>query len=340
MYRKLLTITLTAAALSACGDKPDNAPQLVCNDPAVLQSVRNNIQEIVKQEARACAQSDSRQFVDADKIIAAAGDLVINLDKPAQEMQNNTAVCSGTLTIQVPAAALSSAQTNSPLLYGSQSIDQLLQQRLGGSNLSYNGSGLFSQTLRYTPTAGESGTVINYEDNSLTLAAQAVSTVLRPYGIKDILVINGQPVRREDALSAASLPFPEPPMADPQEILEHNAASQALSAPPASAPAPEVLTPAAPPADEVTFSANDLEQARSNNRAADGEINTIWSRMDPAIQQRLLGEQRGWIQSKNNSCRQAAAQAGTTLQAEYLQLQCDTRMTRERSQYLRGYTIN
>ena len=97
---------------------------------------------------------------------------------------------------------------------------------------------------------------------------------------------------------------------------------------------------AAPPADEVTFSANDLEQARSNNRAADGEINTIWSRMDPAIQQRLLGEQRGWIQSKNNSCRQAAAQAGTTLQAEYLQLQCDTRMTRERSQYLRGYTIN
>ena len=37
---------------------------------------------------------------------------------------------------------------------------------------------------------------------------------------------------------------------------------------------------------------------------------------------------------------QAAAQAGTTLQAEYLQLQCDTRMTRERSQYLRGYTIN
>ena len=98
MYRKLLTITLTAAALSACGDKPDNAPQLVCNDPAVLQSVRNNIQEIVKQEARAFAQSDSRQFVDADKIIAAAGDLVINLDKPAQEMQNNTAVCSGTLT--------------------------------------------------------------------------------------------------------------------------------------------------------------------------------------------------------------------------------------------------
>ena len=179
MYRKLLTITLTAAALSACGDKPDNAPQLVCNDPAVLQSVRNNIQEIVKQEARAFAQSDSRQFVDADKIIAAAGDLVINLDKPAQEMQNNTAVCSGTLTIQVPAAALSSAQTNSPLLYGSQSIDQLLQQRLGGSNLSYNGSGLFSQTLRYTPTAGESGTVVNYEDNSLTLAAQAVSTVLR-----------------------------------------------------------------------------------------------------------------------------------------------------------------
>ena len=66
MYRKLLTFTLTAVALSACSDKPDNTPQLVCNDPAVLQSVRNNIQEIVKQEARAFAQSDSRQFVDTN----------------------------------------------------------------------------------------------------------------------------------------------------------------------------------------------------------------------------------------------------------------------------------
>ena len=71
MCRSLDPAALAAAALRGGGDKPDNAPQLVCNDPAVLQSVRNNIQEIVKQEARAFAQSDSRQFVDADKIIAA-----------------------------------------------------------------------------------------------------------------------------------------------------------------------------------------------------------------------------------------------------------------------------
>ncbi|WP_369011394.1 lysozyme inhibitor LprI family protein, partial [Escherichia ruysiae] len=53
-----------------------------------------------------------------------------------------------------------------------------------------------------------------------------------------------------------------------------------------------------------------------------------------------LTEQRAWIQNKIQNCQQAAAQADSPAHAEYLKLQCDTRMTRERTQYLRGYSID
>ena len=62
--------------------------------------------------------------------------------------------------------------------------------------------------------------------------------------------------------------------------------------------------------------------------------------MDSDVKQQILGEQRAWIQSKKLNCQQAAASADNTAQAEYLRLQCETRMTRERTQYLRGYSIN
>ncbi|MDO5639649.1 MAG: lysozyme inhibitor LprI family protein [Neisseria sp.] len=342
MYKKILTAALIAAALSACGDKKDEQAQLVCNDPAVLQSVRSNIQEVIKQEARAFAQNDTRQFVDADKIIAAGSELLVSLEDPTQENSGNTAVCSARLSIQIPSAILSTAQANSPLIYGDQTVSQIIQQRISGSNLSYDGAGVFTRPLRYTPTAADGQTGVNYEDNSLSATAQTVTAALLPYGMKSILLINGQAVSLEDALRLRDQPFAEPPLAAPEDILEHNAASGVFgpASAEAAAVAPEVLTPAAPANDEISFSANELEQAKSNNRAADDEINGIWNRMDQSVQQRLLSEQRSWIQSKNNSCRQAAARANTTLQAEYLQLQCDTRMTRERSQYLRGYVIN
>lgn len=235
---------------------------------------------------------------------------------------------------------MAAAQTNSPLLYPDQTIPQIIQQRTTGTTLQYDGNGHFTQTLSYTPVTDNGLKAVNYTDNSLTATAQLLSATLMPYGIKDILIINGQPVNRADALNYLKQPPTEPTEAlDPQDILDNNAASAMMGGTENATPA-EVLTPAITNNEEITFSANELEQARINNRNADNEINALWNRIDPTVQQSLLSEQRSWIQSKNNSCRQAAATANTTLQAEYMQLQCDTRMTRERSQYLRGYTIN
>lgn len=339
MYKKLITFSLIAAALTACGEsgsKQENTP-LACDSPAVLQNVRTNIQEIIKQEAQRFARNDTRQFIDADKIIAASTQLNIQLDGSAEENQNSRPVCKANLSIQIPADILNIAQTNSPLIYGTNSnITQLIQERITGSTLTYD-KGLFTRPLHYTTAEADGQTTVNYEDNAITVTAQNITSALLPYGVKNILMIDGQPVRLEEALNAGSQAFPEPPQADPLDILDNNAASGTFGE--ESVSAPETLTPE-PPRSEITFSAGELEQAKNNSQSADREINMVWNSIDQAIQKELINEQRSWIQSKNTNCRQAAAQAESSLQAEYLRLQCDTRMTRERSQYLRGYTIN
>jgi len=44
-------------------------------------------------------------------------------------------------------------------------------------------------------------------------------------------------------------------------------------------------------------------------------------------------------ETKTAACRRAAAQADSPERAEYLRLQCDSRQTRERIQYLRDYSV-
>lgn len=340
MYKKLFMVPLLAALLAACGEdapKQENAG-LSCDNPAVVQNVRTNIQEIIRQEALRFARNDSRQFVDADKVVAAATRLNITLDGPAEENQNGSPVCRANLSVQIPDDVLATAQTNSPLVYGAgKNINQLIQERITGSTLAYD-KGLFTRPLHYTTAVADGQTTVNYEDNAITVTAQNITSVLLPYGVKSILMIDGQPVKLEDALRQNdSRAFPEPPPADPQDILDNNAASGTFGQDAVSEP--ETLSPE-PPRTDVHFSADELDQAKNNNQSAEREINSIWNGIDRNVQKGLVEEQRSWIQGKDRSCRQAAAQAENNLQAEYLRLQCDTRMTRERSQYLRGYKID
>ena len=337
MYKKLLACTLIAASLAARSDKKEEPKvDLACQDPAIIQSIRNNIQDVIKQDTRQFANSDSRQFVDADKVIAAGSELQINLDNAKQDSENGTPFCTADLSINIPAEVMTIAQSNSPLLYGEQSVSQLIQQQLTGSQIQYNGVNSFNKALRYTPSKNtDNQTIVTYADNSVSTLAQTLSAALRSYGVKSILVINGKAVNRDDALRQLTTAEISPPEADPEDILNNGASNEFAS----NLPAAEVLTPPTNNPNEVTFSATELEQARAQQREADSEINRLWQRMDQTVQRELINEQREWINSKNNSCRQAAARAETTLQAEYLQSQCDARMTRERAQYLRGYAI-
>ena len=340
MYRKWLTLSLTAAFLSACGEDTSKKTSILqCEDPALTQSVRTTIQDTIKREARSFARSDSRQFIDADKVIAAASELDITLEGMKEVREGNKTFCRADVLIQIPSDISDAADTNSPLIYGDTSVRELVEQKIMGSQTALSGN-RFALPLRYTPTAEG----IRFEDNTLATTAQTLSTALLPYGVKSIVLIDGKPVSKEDAIKIIrNSAHSEPPEADPEDILENNAASQTEGVPQdliGLETATEILNPNAAARETVSLAHSDLENARAANRQAEAEITGVWSSMERGVQQGMLDEQREWIQRKMQNCTHAAAAADSPAQAEYLQLQCDTRMTRERTQYLRGFTIN
>ena len=338
MHKKLLAFPLIALMLAACG-KEEPKQALECGNPAAIQSIRNQIQETIKREARSFVRADSRQFVDADKIIAAGSELNIVLDNPQEITEDNKSLCSADLKIQIPAEVLRTADANSPLIYSNTGLTEMLQQKIMGSNLSFENN-TFSTSVRYTPDP-KVGTV-SLEDNTVTMTAQTLSSLLLPYGVKSIVMIDGKAVSKEEAIKILqSKAAEEPPVAKAEDILENNVASQASGVPPAAGLETEILRPDGEEKQEQpSFSQSDLDNARSQNHQAEAEIKGVWDGMERTVQQEMLAEQRAWIQTKNQNCQQAAARADSPAQNEYLKLQCDTRMTRERTQYLRGYSIN
>ena len=346
MKKTLIVSLTTLALLAACSDKKEEQANAVnCGDPAVLQNARDNILQTIKEEARKYSQNYSRQYVDADKVIAAGSDLNISL---SDAKSNSNGACTAVLNIQIPEPIMKAARDNQTLVYYPQNLDNILQQRTGGNTgLSFDANGLFKQVLNYIPAPTQNaGITVNYADSNLTNAGQTLTATLLPYGVKSILMMGGKPVAREDALkqlAVAASALTEAPapssQPDPRAILEDNSASGIFTpAAPTGTSAPETLAPKAD-APAANIAPAELDQARGNNSQADADINRAWERLDQTVQKELLNEQRDWIHSKNNSCRAAAARAGNADEAEYLKLQCDTRMTRERIQYLKGYSI-
>ena len=78
------------------------------------KAYKTQIQNIIRQEARAFARNDSRQFVDADKVIAAGSELEIGLNNAQQIDEDNKTMCGADLSIRVPADILNAAEDNSP----------------------------------------------------------------------------------------------------------------------------------------------------------------------------------------------------------------------------------
>ena len=107
MYKKLLALSLTAAVLCACSKDSDQQP-LACGDTSVEQSVRSNIQEIIKQQAREFARKDSRQFVDADKLIALAAQLNVTTSNAQAGQMPET--CQAQVAIAIPENLIKQAQ--------------------------------------------------------------------------------------------------------------------------------------------------------------------------------------------------------------------------------------
>ena len=188
---------------------------------------------------------------------------------------------------------------------------------------------------------------ITPSDNTLNNVATLIADALLPASIKAKIEVNGKTMSREQALKKLNEPQEVQAASEPQAV-EVAPVSEDIPAPPspeemvrqakpAAASAPEILTPPTQPKSRV--SQNDINQANQDNAAADQAIKNSWRKISPDIQQTLVAEQRDWESKKNASCRNAAAKGGSAAESQYLQMQCDTRLTRERVQYLNGYSI-
>lgn len=363
-HTTLAAALATALTLAACS-KNDTPPQAAsaasaasavastsCEMPALDSQVKQTIQTALTNNAKRLANAND--YIDADKLIALAAQLNVTVTNP--QAGQMPATCQAQVAIAIPENLIKQAQTNAPLLQSEAPLD-IINQHLTGSNSTFS-----DHTLSFPLNYSAQNNQFSPTDNNLTGAANLLADALAAYGVKDTLNINGKNVSRAEALKLlkqkdqpkaeeASIPAPQtvPPIDDIPEPPKPEDLRKAVPAPKtdaldndnaASAPAkpqPEKLTPSADKPSNI--SNKELDAAREANSKADQSIKSAWRKIDPQIQQDLVEEQRAWEGKKRSNCRNAAAKGKSATESQYLQLQCDTRMTRERVQYLKGYSI-
>lgn len=341
MNARLFLYTTAMVLLAACNDKKVEIQALDCHNPAVLQDIRKNLKQQITDQADQFSITDKQPLIDTDHIAAAVETVSLTLEQP-QETATTPPVCHATLHAKLPDSILADATTFSPLLYGDTPLlDAARESARNQAKLTPHGE--ISQTIQYIPEQAKDGSwTIRYENDGFDALTQTLATLLIPYGVKPTIFLNGRLVSRETALLMRQQPEPPlPAEPNPETASETTLPENQTASIPLESSDMEILKPSnnfTPPV-PIGVSRQELNTARANNQAADSEIKQVWQSIDNSIRQQLLDEQRTWIRDKNQNCRRTAAQSDDDTRAEYLRLQCDTRMTRERTQYLRGYAI-
>ena len=322
-----------------------------CEIPALDSQVKQIVQDTISNNAKRLANAND--YIDADKLIALAAQLNVTASNAQAGQMPET--CQAQVAIAIPENLIKQAQTNAPLLQ-SEAPQDIISRHLTGGN------GTFSNhTLSFPLNYAVKNNQFTPTDNNLTGAANLLADALAAYGVKDTLNVNGKNVSRAEALKLlkqkdqpkaeeASIPapqavppidnIPEPPKPEDLRKAVPVPKTEALDNESASIPAkqqPEKLTP--PVEKPNSVNSKELDAAREANSKADQAIKSAWRKIDPQVQQDLVNEQREWESKKRANCRNAAAKGKSATESQYLQLQCDTRMTRERVQYLKGYSI-
>ena len=91
--KKTASVLILSTILLAACSKEEPKAALDCAQPATLQNIRTTIEDTLKQQARSFARNDNRQFVDADKIIAAGLELETLLEDPKETEDDGKAIC-------------------------------------------------------------------------------------------------------------------------------------------------------------------------------------------------------------------------------------------------------
>lgn len=344
-HRKSALMVLTLLGLAACGDDANkgNASQASqpetstltasCQEPAVVPYVREMLQKTVRDEALKLAGKNYAQLIDADKLMAAAGLLEIELT----QISGQSHACTAQLTVRVPRRVADVAQKYAPIL-NMDSPNKIMQQRFSGSNAVWQNHTL-TLPLGYAVARNQQQFVMTYSDTTLNRVGTALSVMLQPYGVKDTLSINGKTMSREQAIEWMNQPKPLAPSEPEETVKEVPTLSENTESPQTTPSSPVAPPPEVKPKPQSQVTDEQLSAARQAHQAADSDIKQAWRILDPVVQQSLLEEQKTWESQKRQRCLKRAAQGATDEDAAYLHMKCDTQLTHERIKYLQGYGI-
>lgn len=347
-----------ALALSACSKTKEEkgTEPLSCDNPQLSSEIHKSLQSAISSDIHQFVQRDGRHIVDIDKVLAAANEL--NVSFSAVELgkdSKNNSICNSQLNITVPASVWQQTQTYAPLVIGKTNFADHIKQQLESSGFTLNDN-VFSKSFQYTPLGSsiKAGSATNpsttlgseYDKTSIQNVAVTIGNALLGYGVKDKVSIGGHIYNRDDAVKLVNNQHAQ---VQPETHLSQDAqtASAILNAKPVAVPVPVPVVPsndtnAKSPANNAgnDISEHALQQARDNNVNANNFINRLWVNMDDTVRKTLRPEEHKWIAQKLSQCQTQAANAKNSAQAEYIRLQCDTKMTNERIKYLNGYSLH
>lgn len=343
-YQKLSILASVLLGLVACGNDAEKEPRsqsqqqpempaltVSCQDPAVTPNVRETLQKMVRDDALKLAATNYAKLIDVDKLAAAASLLEIDLVNIKGE--NN--ICTAQLVVHVPKRIASIAHQFAPIL-NMDSPNKIMQQRFSGSDVLWQNSTL-NAPLGYTIAHNNQQFAITYSDTTLNRVSTALSVVIQPYGVRDMISVDGKNMTREQAVELINNPKPVISSEPESVIREVPVLPEKIETQEASAVAPTAVTP--PPKPQNKFTAEQLATANQVHEAADRDIKKVWRNLDPIVQQSLIEEQKAWESEKRQRCLKNATQGATDSDARYLHMQCDTKLTHERIKYLQGYGI-
>ena len=348
MKKTLVSLAVIGSfALAACShsDKNDNAAAsaasaasaAACQNPAYTTAIQTQFKQALATAQQQALRSSNGEYIDAQKL----ADLDKQIGISLTESGATASGCQAKISISIPKTLLEQAEHYAPLLQSGKPADSIAQ-KLVGSNIQFNGETL---TIPFNFTAN--GDNISGNNQVIPQVAQLLTDVLLPAFVKGKLEIDGKTLSRDQALKlllnppkpeAASEPAAKAEPVEVPTISENTdeGGSTDSDTPPA---APQKLTPPDSGNSKSRISRQDLNDAIDAHNQANDSIRSAWRNIDPTIQQDLVDEQREWERRKATSCGNAAAKGNSAVESQYLRMQCDTRLTRERVQYLKGFSI-
>ena len=348
MKKTLVSLAVIGSfALATCShsDKNDNAAAsaasaanaAACQNPAYTTAIQTQFKQALATAQQQALRRGNGEYIDAQKL----ADLDKQIGISLTESSATSSGCQAKISISIPKTLLEQAEHYAPLLQSGKPADSIAQ-KLVGSNIQFNGETL---TIPFNFTAN--GDNIAGNNQVIPQVAQLLTDVLLPAFVKGKLEIDGKTLSRDQALKlllnppkpeAASEPAAKAEPVEVPTISENTdeGSSTDSDTPPA---APQKLTPPDSGNSKSRISRQDLNDAIDAHNQANDSIRSAWRNIDPTIQQDLVDEQRDWERRKATSCGNAAAKGNSAVESQYLRMQCDTRLTRERVQYLKGFSI-